>query len=858
MPTLRFSMRFAFVMWLVLWGGAADAAYGQRDVSAGAGETDSAAVVILEAEALHDEAATSVVEALHTVPGVDVVQTGLGQHAVALRGAGGLFRDDGPLVLVDGRPAALPVLGVNVFGLMPVQRVSLKRVEITRGPAVVRYGPEAHAGAIHFVTKNPFDDPGTAVAVSGGTRHYLSGQLRHAGDVGGTFGYEATAYLARGTDWQLDPSRVASRWGLAYNRTFDSASGTWTPRSAEVAARRLRDDAYQRIGIHGRFTYRPNGRTTVTAQGGYAALTGRMLTEVGALQAQYWGYAFGQLQLRTDGLFAQFVLNNNESGDSYRYGTDAPLVDRGVRYLAEARYRFGTWHGRTDVTVGGTADWTRPRTGRTLMGRYEERDAIDGYGAYVRTRTALAPSLDLALALRGEVGNLDGRIHLAPHARLAYEFAPSHVLHLRYDRAVAPLHAPEHFLDTEAHRQELAGPYTWVHHAHGAHEGVTFETFRRRREAASLLPLPGTFGRTVTVDAVPMAALYRAATARFDRLLADPAARPASVQQLSDAEVQSLIEALQELAVDIAPEATTRGALGLPRATGGYAPAEMPRDVPALRRPITQAIELGYRGPLGADVQLHAGVYYRRTKNAIAPLDVAAPAVYVPAIEQDAEAALAPAIARATSDPDAPLDALLDAMGLTTTEAARLVARLTGRALADTPVAAVQADGVLRPPGVSSMDVTTLLTYRNVERITQAGADVGVSASLTPRLRMDGGVAVAVEAPFGGRSEHRAALGRNAPAVHAHLGVEVAPSAAWSLQASGHYASRFSVRAGFYEGTVPAAYPLDLGLRYDAHRYVSGLQLEFAVQNVLNQQRRSFISAPVLGRMVRARLTYVL
>ncbi len=800
------------------------------------------------------------IDALRATPGVHVAALGLGDYVLTLRGRSGLFFGDAPLVLVDGRPASLPALGTNVFGLMPIQRVDLKRVEVERSPAVARYGPAAHAGAIHFVTKNPFDDPGTTVAVSGGTHHYLSGQLRHAADVGGTFGYEATAYLARGTDWRLDPGRAADRRWLTYDYVFDDPRDAHANQHVDPATGRLlRDDAYRRAGIHGRLAYRLDGRTTIAAQGGYASLTARALTEAGTLQADYWGYAFGQLRLRSGGRLAQFVLNDNESGDSYLYGTDAPFVDRSVRYLAEARYRFGALHERANVTLGGAADWTRPRTRYTLMGRHEERDAVNAYGAYARARAALTPRLDASLALRGDVDNLDGRVPLAPHAWLAYALAPSHTLHLRFDRAVAPPRAPERFLDAEVRRQALAGPYAWLHHARGAGDGFTFDTFRRRGEAASLLPLAGQFGRPLPVDALPLAPVYRAAATRFERLLADPTDRPAPVRHLTDAQIQTLAAALQELASEIAPEATTRGELGLPRGAGGYAPVEAPRDVPPLRRPVTQALELGYRGRLGAGMRLRAAAYYVRTKNAVAPLEVAAPAVYAPALVRDAGDVLAPALTDAASDPDASLDALLDAMGMTPTEAARLVAELTDRALDDTPVAVVQPDGALLPPNASPMGVGTLLTYRNVGPVTQAGTELDVRASLTPRLEVDGGLAVAVDASFSDRPAGNAAVrARNAPAFRARLGMGLALSAAWSLHAAAHFASRFAVRAGLYDGTVPAAYPLDLGLRYDPQRYVPGLQLEFTVQNVLNQQRRPFVGAPVLGRMARARLTYAL
>lgn len=848
---------------LILFLGNPEATHAQVNASRSDAADDTSAAAVDDAGQgtawLDRSVAASPATALRVMPGVDLAQTGMDRRKLTFRG----FNDTlhgGPLVLVDGRSAALPMLDANLFALMPIQHVDLKRIEVVRGPATARYGPAARAGAVHFVTKNPFDDPGTTVATSGGTHRYASSQLRHAADVGETFGYEITAYAARGNDWRLDPRVPADRRWLAYDYTFDDpADARDNQRVNPETGQLLRAEDYRKLGIHGRLAYRLGDRTAIAAQGGYASLTGRALSEIGALQADFLGYSFAQLQLRSGALFTQFVLNNNEAGDSYLYTTGRPVVDRSVQYATQVRYRLDRPGWRTALAVGSAAHWTRPRTGGTLVGRHEERDAIDEYGAYGHAVTALSPRLDLTLALRADVDNLDAHVRFAPHAALAYELAPSHTLFLRYDRTVASPRIPSYFLDAAVQRRTLALPYDLVYRARGARRGFSFDTFRAGGEAVSLLPEAGRFGHGVPVDAIPLRPMYRFAAERFGRLLADPATRPNPTQTLSTEDRQRLAGALRDLAAGIADESVTSGELGVPQGTGGYTSVAGPVDVPPLARPVTQTVEVGYRGTLDR-LRLSADAYYVRTKNAIGPLEIASPLVYTPALVQDLRAALEPAVAQRAADPDAPLGTLLEAMNLTVAEAVQMAAGLAGEVYAGTPVGVVASDRSALPAQKAVVEAGPLMTYRNYDRLQYVGADVSVRARLHESVQVFGGGSLVSDELFTARAAGETSAPRtlalNTPALEAHLGVDVAATGAWSLHGTGHYRAGFPVRAGLYAGHVEAAMPVDVGLRYDARRIAPGLHLELAVRNVLDQAYRAFAGAPALSRRARVRLTY--
>lgn len=95
------------------------------------------------------------------------------------------------LTLIDGRLATLPGLGLPQFMLAPNPASDLAAVEIVVGPAAALYGPNAHAGVVNMLTKNPFDYAGADLSVRGGTQSLYDINLRYA-DYVGNFGWKIT------------------------------------------------------------------------------------------------------------------------------------------------------------------------------------------------------------------------------------------------------------------------------------------------------------------------------------------------------------------------------------------------------------------------------------------------------------------------------------------------------------------------------------------------------------------------------------------------------------------------------------------------------------------------------------------
>lgn len=287
-------------------------------------------VSVLTPEGIRREGASSSVEALRPVVGVNVAQTGVDRRLLSLRGFGAPFSGV-PHVRVDGRPAALPLLGANAFGPMPIMPHDLRRIEVVRGPAATLYGPEASGGLVQFFTRDPFRDPGTSLSVAGGSKAFVDAQFRQAGVIGGTVGYRFTGQFSRADEWTLDPDDPE----IDRYRTY--GPGEPLPDGRPTVDRQLRrDDLYRTFNTSGRLTYRLDDATRLSLRGGFASLTSPLQTGIGTLQADALSHGYAQLRLDAGRFSASAGLNRTlDIGTAYRLETGATVLREGTRWTGQ-------------------------------------------------------------------------------------------------------------------------------------------------------------------------------------------------------------------------------------------------------------------------------------------------------------------------------------------------------------------------------------------------------------------------------------------------------------------------------------------------------------------------------------------
>lgn len=140
-------------------------------------ERAPASVTVITAEQIEKQQYRYVSEALRSVPGLSVVQTGApGQlTSVFVRG----LPSDATQVLLDGIPINQGLAGLFNFADLTTDNV--ERIEIVRGPQSTIYGPRAGGGVVHIITKRG------AKGVRGGTTFEAGtfSTFRESGSVSG-------------------------------------------------------------------------------------------------------------------------------------------------------------------------------------------------------------------------------------------------------------------------------------------------------------------------------------------------------------------------------------------------------------------------------------------------------------------------------------------------------------------------------------------------------------------------------------------------------------------------------------------------------------------------------------------------
>lgn len=112
---------------------------------------------VVRREAMIEQAALNVRDALRKVPGVQVQESnGTGGSDISLNfGVRGLTSRLSPrsTVLIDGVPAAFAPYGQPQLSMSPISVGNLDSIDVVRGAGSVRYGPQNVGGVVNLVTR---------------------------------------------------------------------------------------------------------------------------------------------------------------------------------------------------------------------------------------------------------------------------------------------------------------------------------------------------------------------------------------------------------------------------------------------------------------------------------------------------------------------------------------------------------------------------------------------------------------------------------------------------------------------------------------------------------------------------------
>ena len=874
-----------------------------------------ASISMIDAAEIRDRQVLSVTEHVKALPGVDYSQTGISQGNLVVRGFNNVF-SGALLTLVDNRIARIPSLRFNAYHLIPVTGDDIERIEVVLGPGSALYGPNSAQGVMHIITRSPFGSEGNTISISGGERSLRKVSLRHASSFNDKVGIKFSGGYFAGRDWEyVDPQEVQAilveardlltNWedsdpqevqaffqrvkgaptGLEERRMFLQKGVAFLDNWENVDLKEVADSGFnprdydiERTIGEFRLDFRPTDELTLIGSAGYTSVSSIELTGLGAGQARDWTYNFLQGRMLYRGWFAQIFYNTSDAGDTKLLLTDDQIVDKSHLMVFQLQHSASLWQ-KQHFAYGVDVLRTRPRTEGTVNGFNEDRDNIDEYGLYLQSETNLTDQIEVVLAGRIDKHNHIDNLVFSPRAALVVKPSVENTLRFTYNRAFDTPSASNLFLDRvgindvyglgalgqtiDLRAQGTAGGFTFrkgenglpmFRSAFAPAAGLSKDHYFAMHDLQATNLMWGVARRAILAVLAPQ--LEPLATGIFTERLGLPPEQAAEVAAQLVADFPGIIpETLPGL---------QNSAATLNTETRAFDPvtdlANAVTDIQKIESTITETFEVGYKGIVKNNLILAADVYRTTIKNFVGPLRIETPNVFLEAgsLTASLEAGLNQMLADPTNASLAIAVGLLDqlnepALGLVGNGNGTGVDELTQLFVSNAvgiPLGTISAEQASDPAAV-------MVTYRNFGRISLYGADLSfayypnetwtfmgnysyVSEDLFPNLDDIGDVAL------------------NAPRHKFNIGAEYKlPNAPLTLGGKLRYRGSFPMNSGVYMGPVDSHTIVDLNASYQLPFSNDRFKLVLSAEasNLLNQKYRSFVGAPLIGRMLSGGLT---
>ena len=828
-----------------------------------------ARVEVVSEREIEARPATTPVDHLRNIAGVDIASTGVQSGNVVARGFNNIF--SGSLhALTDYRIAGVPSLRVNFLHFVPANNEDIQRMEVVLGPGAALYGPNTANGILHILTKSPLDEQGTTVAFGGGSQSALQGEFRTAHLIGENFGFKLSGQYLRAEEWRyVDPAEVAEQERF---RCAISASGCTAPQVA--AARFARDDLARAVGVDsiaanerirriGQRDYdmerwgaeaRVDANlsedvTAVFSAGTTTEVNGIELTGLGAGQARDWTYRYAQARATWNRLFGQIYVNKSDAGETFLLRNGAPIVDRSTILVGQLQHGMDFREGRQRFTYGADYVLTTPVTEGTINGAYEGFDRTREFGAYLQSETAISPQLDLVLAGRIDFHSALPDPVFSPRAALVYKPKEGHALRVSYNRAFTTPSSLNQFLDLGSGLPGSDASTTALRQLGYSLriQGTGDVGFNFRQPDGSYL-VRSPF--TPSALGGPGALLPGTSTALFPLAVGVVAQRAALAGTPLPASLVTYLLGLRPTAAQVGLNYLDLVQGGAPASLAGLALD----DIDPIRESISNTFEAGYKGILANRLLFAADVWWSRREGLVTPLTIQTPLVLL-----NGPQTVGYLIPRFMAD-----------LGMSQAQAQALALQLVGSPTA--PGLATIPVGVISSADVNANGGQILVTYVNVdETLDLWGSDVSATLIFRPEWSLTASGSFVNEDHWNTASAGLVTL--NAPTRKATLALTYDDSDDTGVRAEvrGRYTNGFPVNSGVYIGTLclnqanpsPLAeacvkdytlMDLNVGYRLPFGRRNTTLQVN--ITNLLDAGYRPFPGVPTIGRMILARVKY--
>lgn len=174
----------------------------------------AASVFVITAEDIRRSGVTSLPEALRLAPNLQVAQSSSSGYAISARGFNGSSTNK-LLVLIDGRSVYTPLFSGVFWDAQDVMLEDVERIEVISGPGGTLWGTNAVNGVINVITRSAKNTQGGLVAAGVGSRE-KHGALRYGDMVGADGSYRIYGkYFDRYHTSTANGSAVNDAWHMS-------------------------------------------------------------------------------------------------------------------------------------------------------------------------------------------------------------------------------------------------------------------------------------------------------------------------------------------------------------------------------------------------------------------------------------------------------------------------------------------------------------------------------------------------------------------------------------------------------------------------------------------------------------------
>ncbi|MDA1029726.1 MAG: TonB-dependent receptor [Bacteroidetes bacterium] len=814
-----------------------------------------ASITVLEAKELEMRTALTATSHLASVPGVDLITTGLVSSRIVIRG----FNDNlatSLLTLVDNRIAAAPSVRLTALQLIPMTSGDLDQIEVVSGPASALYGPNAANGVVHMITKSPFDSKGTSVSFARGQQDVALASFRHAGvRLNGKFGYKIAAQYYSGTDFEYtDPEEIEAR-----SQALQAGA------ISDTLLIGRRDFGVKNLSVNTRLDYRFSPTASLILNAGVTRGNNIEITPTGAAQVENARISYGQLRFRSGRLFAQTYANLMNSGASYFLRTGQVFRDVSRLFVAQVQH-YTELNEKQRFTYGLDGFYTIPQGEGTINGRNEKDDNVTEVGLYLQSETRFSDRLTVVGAARGDYHDKLGLFTFSPRAAIVFKPGKAHTTRFTFNQAFRTPLPNDLFSDllgradvfTLGRMESFLGfaPTTDLR-VQGMQNGFHFDTGANGlpRFRSPFAPLdPRGLSTSDYIDQHDPV---------FTNVMWD-VARQASVAGLpgnlvsqgviSQSQMAAIASALNVvLPHDVAGVQNAMQVLNLD--SQSFIPKSNVEDYRKLEVVRTRTLEFGYKGVLAPGMVASIDLYQSEVSNFIGPFTVGTPNIFLESGSLNAY--LIPAIRSALADPAnasaaaalAPLDTSPGVLGNSDGDPSSELAFLVAAG-----VAGAIPFGTVTP--VEAFDPTAvMLMRRNFGNVTVRGLDVNLLAFLSRQLR------VGLMYSWMSDNYFRNVAGVDDISLNAPRhkgGGQIAfesEDGRLGFTLRGRYVQGYPVRSDVYVGTVEPFVVFDGSFHYEVP-FSRNTTLNLTIQNLTDNRHREFVFVPEIGRLTLLRLTH--